>query len=158
MFIYVRYWGLSGHPMSAFLVRDSQFLPIWDRKADITYEEILLRRSNWLECLISDPEADLGHGPCEWPLLADSRHWSFQGSRRDQRSKRRSTGGCSDILGLRDQAPVTRVGRRTAHSPASEARDPRPERRDQGPEAMGSGSIVLSAHSCASIRVVPLNC
>ena len=57
--------------MSAFLVRDSQFLPIWDRKADITYEEILLRRSNWLECPISDPEAVLGHGPCEWPLLAD---------------------------------------------------------------------------------------
>jgi hypothetical protein len=30
-------------------------------------------RSNWLDCPLTDPEADLGHGLCERPFLADSR-------------------------------------------------------------------------------------
>jgi hypothetical protein len=31
-----------------------QLLPLRDPKADVAYEEIVLRRSNWLEWLLSD--------------------------------------------------------------------------------------------------------
>ena len=36
----------------------------------VAYEEIVLRHNNRLERLISDPEADFGHRPIEWLLLA----------------------------------------------------------------------------------------
>jgi hypothetical protein len=52
-------------------IRTDQLLPLRDRKADVAYEEIIVRRSNWLDCPPTDPEADIAHGPCEWPLLAD---------------------------------------------------------------------------------------
>jgi hypothetical protein len=42
-----------------------QLLPLGNPKADVAYEEIVLRRSNWLECLLSDPETDLEHGPSQ---------------------------------------------------------------------------------------------
>ena len=31
-------------------IRDGQFLPLTDRKADIAYEEIIVRRSNRFSC------------------------------------------------------------------------------------------------------------
>ena len=42
-----------------------QLLPVRDRKADVAYEERIVRRRSWLDCPLSDPEADLGHGPSE---------------------------------------------------------------------------------------------
>ncbi len=41
--------------------------PLPDRKADIAYEEIIVRRSNRIECPLSDLQADLGHGSNERP-------------------------------------------------------------------------------------------
>ncbi len=46
-------------------IRAGQFLPLSDRKADVAYKKIVLRRSKSLECLLSDREADVGHGPSE---------------------------------------------------------------------------------------------
>ena len=42
-----------------------QFLPLTDRKADIAYGMIVVRRSNWADCLLSDLQADLAYGPSE---------------------------------------------------------------------------------------------
>ncbi len=44
-------------------IRAGQILPLSDRKADIAYQETVLRCSNWLECLLSDLQADIGRGP-----------------------------------------------------------------------------------------------
>ena len=41
------------------------FLPLIDPKADVAYEEIVLRRSNWLECPLFDLQLDLRHGSIE---------------------------------------------------------------------------------------------
>jgi hypothetical protein len=46
-------------------IRGSQFLPLQELKADIAYGKIVVRRSNWLECPLSDREADLGHNTSE---------------------------------------------------------------------------------------------
>jgi len=59
-------------------IRAGQFLPLWDRKADVAHGEILVRRSSWLDCPLSDPQADLGHGPSERPFMADSRRLAFK--------------------------------------------------------------------------------
>jgi hypothetical protein len=38
-----------------------QLLPLRDLKADVAYEEIIVRRGNWLECLLYDRETDIAH-------------------------------------------------------------------------------------------------
>ncbi len=42
-----------------------QRLPLTDPKADVAYEEIVLRRSNRIECLLYDRETDIAHVPSE---------------------------------------------------------------------------------------------
>ncbi len=65
---YLRVRGASRHVAFGSLgdeICADQLLPLRDLKADVAYEEIVLRRSNWLERPLSDREADLGHGPSE---------------------------------------------------------------------------------------------
>jgi len=35
-------------------IRTEQLLPIRDRKADVAYDEIIVCRSDWLDCPLSD--------------------------------------------------------------------------------------------------------
>ena len=46
-------------------IRTDQLLPLRDHIADIAHDEIIVRRGDWLDCPLSDREADLGHGPSE---------------------------------------------------------------------------------------------
>ena len=47
---------------------------IWDRKADIAYEEIIVRRSIWLDGPLSQARADIWSGISERLRLAKRRH------------------------------------------------------------------------------------
>jgi hypothetical protein len=35
-------------------MRTDQLFPLRDRKADVAYQEIMVRRGNWLDCPLSD--------------------------------------------------------------------------------------------------------